>query len=317
MKKKILTVCICLAIALTALCACNIGGSSALTKPNDVYGMGAISTVRLLGANTSAKAIARLSSARSVTMVNKTENGADSEVKAQAQKFNEYFTALDSFMSEDIVTTVTETNTDTQYPYETKLTINSKDFNGKAVQHVMYFTETLAETKTDDDETESKYTLTGVMVMDGVDCFMTGERSVEQEEGETENELKIRAYADPSDKTNYVEMAQEHSVENNETETEYVYSIVVNGVVVEQTAVEFETEKEGSKEEVEYSLEFRNGDVKGKYVVERETVNGKAQIKVEYNVDGKQGEFKITEITNENGEKRYEYSFEDNTKLVF
>jgi len=279
---------------------------------NDVYGMGAVSTVRLLGANTSVQAIARLSSVRSAAAVSETETGTENEVKAQAQKFNEYFTALDSFMGKEIVTTVTETNTDPKYPYETKLTINSKNFNGVAVQHVMYFTETLNASGDDDDE--KVYTLNGVLVADGTEYHLEGERVFEQEDDETENELKIRAYADLSDRTSYVEMEQEHSVENNETETEYVYSIVVNGVVVEQTSVEFETEKEGNKEEAEYTLEFRSGDAKGKYVVERVTENGKAQIKVAYDIDGKQGEFRISETAN-NGE--YRYTFSDGAVVVF
>lgn len=318
MKKKILAVGFSLitAAALTALCACNTGGNaSGLKSANDVYGMGAVSTVRLLGATTSAQALAKFSQVRSVSA--KAEpSGAASEAKAQAEKFNEYFTALDSFMSEEIVTTMSEKNADSAYPYETKLTIDGKDFDGNDVRHVMYFTETLKSSEQDEDETEEVYTLQGVLVVDGADYHLEGERSIESEEGETENELEIRAYADITDKTSYVKMEQEHSVEEGETETEYVYGIYSKGVLVEETAIEFETEKEGDKEEVEYELEFRKGEARGKYVVERETVNGKVQIKVEYDIDGKRGEFRISRTTGENGEQ-YEYSFDDNTKLVF
>jgi len=311
MKKRILAIGAGVALALTVFAGCGKGGeSTALTNPNDVYGMGAVSTVKLLGGTASAQAIRSLSAVKSVAAEPATDA---SEVKAQAEKFNEYFTALDSFMSEEIVSTLSEPNTDENYPFETKLTIKSKDFNGKNVENVMYFTETLLGTETEENETESLYALEGVMVVDGADYLLTGERSLEQEDDETENELRIRAYADGNDKTSYVEMEQEHSVENNETETEYVYSVYQNGVLVEQTAVEFETEKKGEREEVEYELEFRKGDAKGRYVVERETKNGKTEIKVEYNIDGKQGEFRISE----NGEKQYEYSFGDDTKLVF
>ncbi len=317
MTKKILAVSLCLVMALVVLCACNIGNDdqngAILSKPNDVYGMGAVSTVKLLGGNTSAQALRKLSVARRVADNNEITTVPEDEVKSQAEKFDEYFTALDSFMSEEIVTTISEKNSDAKYPYETKLTINSKTFNGETVQNIMYFTETLLKTNTEDDETESEYSLVGVMVVDGTDYYLEGERSIEQEKGETENELKIRAYADKADKTSYVEMEQEHSTENNENETEYVYSIYSNGVLVEQTAVEFETEKEGNKEEVEYELEFRKGEAKGKYVVERETINGEVQITVKYNVDGKQGKFSVKKTS----DNKYSYTFTDGTVLSF
>jgi len=319
MKKGIMAVGLGLTVAMTALCACNGGdgeNGGTLSTPNDIYGLGAVSTVKLLGSDTSVKAIRRLS-AISVAANDEGTFDTEGEVKSQAEKFNEYFTALDSFMSEEIVTTVSEANPDEKYPYETKLTINSRDFNGNAVQNVMYFTETLVGSRVEEDETENRYSLEGVMVADGVDYHLEGERSIEQEDDETENELKIRAYADISDKTSFVEMEQEHSVETGETETEYVYSIYSNGALVEQTAVEFETESKGDKEEVEYELEFRKGGAKGKYVIERETKADKTQIKVKYHIDGKQGEFRIREITNESGEKQYEYSFRDNSKIVF
>ncbi len=300
---------------------------------NDVYGMGAVSTVRLLGGTTSVKALKSFTSIRSLSDDKNTSSGDQSEVKKQAKKFNEYFTALDGFMGKDIVSTTTEANNDPNYSYDKKLTISGKNFDGETVRHVMYYTETLSQGDLDVDDTddlddpdddhdddddndeeatEAEYILTGVMVVDGVDYYLEGERSVESEGEETEAKLKIRAYADLNDKASYVEMEQEHSKEEGETETEYVYSIYQGGNLIEQTAIEFEAEKEGSKEEVEYELEFRQGNAKGKYVVERETKNGKTQMKVKYDVDGKQGEFRIKHT-----DGAYVYLFSDGTELTF
>jgi len=280
---------------------------------NDMYGMGAVSTVKLLNGNNSIKAIRNFSAAHNAAPINETTTDTETQVKSQAQKFNEYFTALDSFMGDEIVATVSEKNVDSKYPYETKLTINSKNFNGETIQNVMYFTETLNVSDDEDEEEETEYTLKGILVVDGTDYVLEGERTLEQEEGETENELKIRAYADITDKTSYVEMEHEYSVEHNETETEYVYSIYSNGVLVEQTAVSFETESEGNKEEIEYELEFRKGAARGKYVVERETENGKVTIKVKYNVDGEQGSFSVISST----DNKYSYTFADGTVFTF
>ena len=196
-----------------------------------------------------------------------------------------------------------------------KMTITGKDLNGNTISYLMYYTGTLLQDDFDDDERE--YKLVGVMTIDGADYYLEGERSEENEKDESETELKIRAYADKEDKTSYIQMEQEYSVENGETETEYVYSIYVGGELLEQTAVEFETEDKDGKVETEYELEFRKGTSKGKYIVEREVVENKAEIKVKYAIDGKSGEFRIREITDENGDKRYEYSYSDGSKQVF
>ena len=338
MKKKFLLVGLCVTMATSmAFAACGNPevNTNALSSPNDVYGMGAVSSVKLLGSTMSANAVKTLSAVRAttktyasdVTTQSSTPDDSEQEVKKQTEKFNEYFTALDSFLGEDVVSTTTEENTDSAYAYETKMTISGKDFNGETVVYTMYYTETLVnavlpdgEENEDEDkseETESEYQLVGVMVVDGVDYHLEGERSVETEQDESETELKIRAYADITDKTSYIQMEQEYSVEDGETETEYVYSVYANGELLEQTAVEFETEQKNNKVETEYELEFRSGASKGKYVVEREVKENRSEIKVKYDIDGKTGVFHIREVTDKNGDRRYEYTFSDHEILVF
>ena len=330
MKKKFLLVGLCLTMAMSmALAACGDPESKAnvLSSPNDVYGMGAVSSVKLLGSNMSASAVKTFSVVRATTqtracgveLASSTIDNSEQEVKEQTERFNEYFTALDSFLGNDVVSTITEANTDSNYEYETKMTINGKDFNGKTVTYTMYYTETLDKVDSNDEEEEieSKYRLIGVMVIDNVDYYLEGERSEETEKDESETELKIRAYADLADKSSYIQMEQEYSIEDGETETEYVYSIYANGELLEQTAVEFETKNKNNKVETEYELEFRSGTSKGKYVLEREVQDNKTSIKVKYNIDGKTGVFHIREITDESGNKKYEYSYSDGSKQVF
>ena len=330
MKKKFLLVGLCLTMAMSmALAACGDPESKAnvLSSPNDVYGMGAVSSVKLLGSNMSASAVKTFSAVRATTqtracgveLASSTIDNSEQEVKEQTERFNEYFTALDSFLGNDVVSTITEANTDSNYEYETKMTINGKDFNGETVTYTMYYTETLDKVDSNDEEEEieSKYRLIGVMVIDNVDYYLEGERSEETEKDESETELKIRAYADIADKSSYIQMEQEYSIEDGETETEYVYSIYANGELLEQTAVEFETKNKNNKVETEYELEFRSGTSKGKYVLEREVQDNKTSIKVKYNIDGKTGVFHIREITDESENKKYEYSYSDGSKQVF
>lgn len=330
MKKKfLLVVGLSLIIAMSMmLVACGNYGieTNALSSPNDVYGMGAVSSVRLLGSTMSANAVRTFSAVSAATqarasgvMSASSADNSEQEVKEQSERFNEYFTAFDSFLGEDILSTSTEKNTDGRYPYKVKMTIKGNDLAGKTISYVMYYTETLVKTDFDDEkeETESEYQLVGVMVIDGVNYHLEGERTEETEKDESETELKIRAYADISDKTSYIQMEQEHSLENDEAETEYVYSIYANGKLLEETAIEFETKNKNKKVETKYELEFRSGASKGKYVVEREVKGDRSAIKVKYDIDDKKGVFHIREIFDGNGKKQYEYTFSDDEVIVF
>ena len=306
MKKKFLVAGLCCAFSLPLLLSgCGKSNTKALTA-DEIYGFGAVSTVKLLGSETTAAALKSLSE----VAASDTQTG----VKGQLDKFNEYFLALDSFLGKDVVTTTSEENPDTEFDYETKLTIRGKDFDGNDTQYVMYYTETQRNQAFDEDEVETLYSLTGVMVIDDVQYTLEGQRTMEQERDENESEIKIVAYQ--NDRANRIEMLQEHSTETGEVETEYVYSVFINNQLKESTSVEFEVENKRNKQETGYEIEFISGTKRGKYSIERETKNQVTEIEVEYNVDGQRGKFVIREIENQ-GQKYYEYTFSDGTKETY
>lgn len=346
MKKKVLlagmaTVGAC----VIGLCACSASDNGkVLAKTEDVYGLGAVTSVRLLGSEISGAAVERLTAVsvlderRPVATAARnavTDDGraaesgeesdsaqdvgtSDEKAKAQIEKFNEYFTALDCFLGEDVVNTTAIENPDVDgayAEYAVKLTVTGRNMTGDDVTHTMYYTETLVKEKVRENETKSEYVLEGVMIVDGADYLLRGERSYEADEKETENELKIRAYSGEDEGT-FVEMSQETSEEQSEVEKEYVYRVYVNGTLAEETAIEFENESKGDKQETEYELEFRQGEVRGKYKVEREVKDGETQMKVKYDIDGESGTFRLRKRTVD-GEEIYEYTFSDNTKKAF
>ncbi len=281
-----------------------IGPSSVQLSTDDVYGIGAVSTAKLLELNSS------ISAAKSAA----NETLPDDPAIAQVTAFNRYYVAFDSFFGKDVVKTETKDNHNHSYPFEKQMDIQGMNLDGSAVNYKMYYTEILNKNEVDDDKTESEYLLTGIMLIDGTEYFIEGERSYEQDEEESENELKIRAYKDLTDKKNYIEMEQESSVEDNETETEYVYSVYRNDKLIEQTALKLETERKDNKEQTEYELEFRKGDAKGKYKITREVKNGKTNVKVKYDIDSEKGEFTVRELT-ENGKEKNEFTFENGTVI--
>ena len=273
----------------------------------DVYGIGAVTAVGLLGGSEEG------ASAFSCAAV----YGGAEEAKAEAENFHAYFKSLGGFLGDDLVTTKAEQNPDTEEKYaqyEVKLTVTGRDMYGEAVVHVMYYTETLVKEKTDEEEGKSKatYSLEGVMSAEGTDYILRGEREAEEERDESEQEIKIRAYPDESDLQTYVQMKQEFSVESDETEKEYVYSVVKDGVLLEETAVEFETERKGGKEETEIKLQFRQGEAKGEYAVLPEGEGCAARVRVNYRIGAEKGTFYVSR----NKDGSYEYLFSDDTVKI-
>ena len=317
MKKRILSVVACAlsaAIVAFAFAGCKAKPDRALSA-QDAYGIGAVSSVKLLGTGVSTAAMSAFAElGNEAVAVTAEEVGDTDERKAATEKFNEYFRALDGFGGDDVVKTTVGDNDDESYPYAKKMTIEGVGMDGRKVVYVMYYDETEVKTEEDDGEIEKEYSLRGVITIDGKEYAVEGMRSEETEDDERESELRIRAYADASDKTTYVEMERENSVEEGETETEYVYSIYRGGELIEQTAVEFERENENGKEEIAYEIEFRSGETIGKYEVEREAGN---EVKVKYATDGKTGSFRVIAETDENGNETYKYVFQDGREYVF
>lgn len=301
---------VCAAIVVpVALYGGGTGGgvTSVSLSSRDVYGMGAVTTAKLLCGEMTGGALSSLSAVRLLS------DKDTSSVKDQTKKFHEYFTMFESFLGDDLFTTVEEKNADGAYAqYEQKLTVTGVGLRGNTEQYVMYFNEILCKQDTDGDETEQEYVLDGVLSLDGADYMLCGERSFSTEKGETENELWIRAYPEPDDGKTYVEMEQEDSVEKGETKREYVYKIVKNGKLIEETSVEFEAEQKGGKEKIKYEIEFRSGEGKGKYELERETKNGVHSIKAKYDLDGESGEFYIRPEAG-----GYLYVFPDGSTVTF
>ena len=317
MKKRILSVVACAlsaAIVAFAFAGCKAKPDRALSA-QDAYGIGAVSSVKLLGTGVSTAAMSAFAElGNEAVAVTAEEVGDTDERKRHHEKFNEYFRALDGFGGDDVVKTTVGDNDDESYPYAKKMTIEGVGMDGRKVVYVMYYDETEVKTEEDDGEIEKEYSLNGVITIDGKEYAVEGMRSEETEDDERESELRIRAYADAADKTTYVEMERENSVEEGETETEYVYSIYRGGVLIEQTAVEFERENENGKEEIAYEIEFRSGETNGKYEVERKAGN---EVKVKYATDGKTGSFRVIAETDESGNETYKYVFQDGREYVF
>lgn len=360
----------CLAVIVPLSASDNTTGGGAVVKnktialpANNAYGIGAVSSVKLLGSHLPVNAIQTFSALNApANASNDTLNKSpENKLKKQLLEFNDYFFALNSFLGEDIISTVTTVNVDPDYAaFSTKMVISGVDFYGEPVMYTMYYTETEISAQSlekekkrldnfsakpdDGDEPDAPdnsdesdepdepdepdtpdesnddimYRLQGVMVIDKVAYALEGERSIESDDGEADSTLSIRAYANPTDKTSYIEMSQETEIENGETDTRYVYSIYSNDELIEQTSVEFETEAKNAVSDATFVIEFRVGAAQGgTYSIERKTNPNFSDIKVRYNINGEQGSFRVREFTDQNGAVQYEYTLSNNDKLIY
>ena len=186
--------------------------------------------------------------------------------------------------------------------YAEKTVISYKDMSGDAHDYVMYFNQTLTKAETDesDGETEENYSIKGVMVIDGADYEIRGERKNESEEGESETETEFVVILGEN---RYIRVEQSVETEDGESEQEYCYSVYENGKLVERSEFSYETEEN----ETELKMtSFKDGKTQVLYF-EREIEKGEEVIEIHVG-DGKHGKGYIVHIEkDENGDNRYSF----------
>ena len=296
MKKKFLALMAAAtlsAAALACFAACEKGkqtgeagmggaGVSLEAGARDAYGLGAVTTARLLAGSMAAEpAAASALAASGEADAGSAQSGALLPQETVGT-FNEYFQMLDTFLDESAFRTTVTENPDGALAYDYKLTVEGEQLDGSAVSYVMYYSEEQIALPPDDDDDEivEAYRITGVMEMEGVSYQMSGYRSVETEQERGENE----------------------------SEQEYVYSVYRDGKLHERTTVAFEQEDEHGGRETEYSLGIYRGGETSYYEIERaERNNGAVTIQVNYRVGGARGSFVITQ----SAEGAYTYRFGD------
>ena len=188
--------------------------------------------------------------------------------------------------------------------YAEKTVISYKDMSGVAHDYVMYFNQILTKSETDEDggETEENYSIKGVMVIDGADYEIRGERKNESEEGESETETETE-FVVILGENRYIRVEQSVETEEGESEQEYCYSVYENGKLVERSEFSYETEEN----ETELKMtSFKDGKTQVLYF-EREIEKGEEVIEIHVG-DGKHGKGYIVHIEkDENGDNRYSF----------
>lgn len=231
---------------------------------------------------------------------------------AQVEILNKYLSLVESLLGGS---GITGESVEPAEGYGFGMRVTRVDLLGGHDSYELYYNKIFLGSETDGDETEENYSITGVLVTDGGTYRVSGTYQTESEEDGRESELFFRAYTgDGAD--SYIEFRQsqesEHDDGDPETEAEYVYTVVTDGVRRERTVVEYE----GEADETELSMVIDRYDADGSRIsreqlfFEDETEDGARVILVRGTLDGEAVAFRI--YVRGDG---YDYVFSDGTHI--
>ncbi len=152
--------------------------------------------------------------------------------------------------------------------YSTFYTITATDITGEAKTYSFYYNEVSDtvnanenEGKVDEDEEEEdeqEIHIQGIVILDGVEYQLTGDKEIEGSGKDQEVEITFNIKMDDS---KYVIIEQEMEAE----EQEFSYSLYENGKLVSKSEVEYEQEEDG---EIELTFSTKTGTSKMEYSYE-------------------------------------------------
>lgn len=216
---------------------------------------------------------------------------------------NKYIELAESLLGESSISTETVVSDRTEYTW--KNVVSYTDIAGEKTSYTVYYNEELIADKTDGDEREEEYRITGILIVDETEYAVEGKKSTESEtehgEEETENETWFRADLGNGD---YIRLEQETESEHGESEQELVYTVRMNGST-EQTTLELEEERG----EREVKMTVRKDGKTDVFQFEEESRGNTRIMHVTAYIDGEYTSFTVRVTTDENGQEVYRYEF--------
>ena len=268
----------------------NPGGNGSfgeLDTSEEIYGFSAASAGMLISAMNDGSAASLATSAADATAPDATapDTGVTEPVTPVVDPVTEeldgYMALVESLLSDGGFTVTTEASD--RADYDVKSVITYRDMHGNTLGYTMYYNETLIPDFDDDDdddddwedrfEQEEEYAIEGIMIIDGIEYRIHGERSTETEPGESEDETEFIVYLSDTRR-----MVVEQSVESEqgELEREYNYIVYEGRNVIERSTFEYENEMG----EIEIEMTHYKDGVSTVFFFDRELVRGDEVIRI-------------------------------------
>lgn len=306
--KKIITILIIAALAAAlaiSLVACNTGDDGGYTRPDgsfnpggnggfgeldtpeEIYGFSAASAGMLISAmNGDAAATAAAEStdipADPGTGETPADPGTGTEVPSEpvvdsvTAELDGYMALVESLLSDGGFNVTMEASD--REGYQVKSVVTYRDMHGNAIGYTMYYNEVLIPDDDDDDdddrdEIEEEYYIEGIMIVDGAEYPIRGERSSESEPGESEDETEFIVTLSS---TRRMVVEQSVETEGGEHEREYNYVIYEGRKVIERSTFEYEVEYG----ETEIEMTHYKDGVNTVFFFDKEMRHGKEVIRI-------------------------------------
>ena len=226
------------------------------------------------------------------------EQGTE-QTPEQATGLDGYLTLVGSLLSDGGFGMISQTSDRAEY--SEKMIVSCKDISGNDVSYIMYYNQLLTDREEDEDEVEETYSIEGVMLVDGAEYPIRGERESEVEDGESEAETSFRVTLGEG---RYMLVEQSFETdEDGEQEQEYSYKIYENGKLTARSSFEYEVED--GKTEVKMTS-FADGQSQVFYF-EKDTVDGRDIIRLRVGAGKDAERYIIVALKDENGNVFYEY----------
>lgn len=327
MKKVILIAALAAAIVagccLTACTAIPAGtGSGSISAAESAYGFSAVSAGMIISSMTEEENTAQpgadgaTASGESTSGGEETQPGTDEpapetsdpapETPDGGTTLDDYMSLVDGLLSGGAFGVVTQPSDRPEYSDKDVVTYTSG--TGAVQSYEMYYNLTGNYGDDDDDDDEEEYGIDGIMIVDGAEYPVRGERSVERDGGETESETEFRVTLGERYYMS-VEHSSETEDENGESsvQQEYSYSIYRDGRLVERSTVEYETENERGDSETEVKMTAYADGVSSVFCFTKETVRGEEIIRLRAGEGRDVRNYIVRVIVNEDGSTDYVY----------
>ena len=305
--KKIITILIIAALAAAlaiSLVACNTGDDGGYTRPDgsfnpggtggfgeldtpeEIYGFSAASAGMLISAMNGDAAATAAENTDIPTDPGTGETPADpgtgTEVPSEpvvdnvTAELDGYMALVESLLSDGGFNVTTEASD--REGYQVKSVVTYRDMHGNAIGYTMYYNEVLIPDDDDDDdddwdEIEEEYYIEGIMIVDGAEYPVRGERSSESEPGESEDETEFIVTLSS---TRRMVVEQSVETEDGEHEREYNYVIYEGRNVIERSTFEYEVEYG----ETEIEMTHYKDGVNTVFFFDKEMRHGKEVIRI-------------------------------------
>lgn len=308
--KKIITILIIAALAAAlaiSLVACNTGDDGGYTRPDgsfnpggtggfgeldtpeEIYGFSAASAGMLISAMNGDAAATAAAESTGETPANPgtgetpadpgtgTEIPSEPVVDSVTAELDGYMALVESLLSDGGFNVTTEASD--REGYQVKSVVTYRDMHGNAIGYTMYYNEVLIPDYDDDDddddwdEIEEEYYIEGIMIVDGAEYPVRGERSSESEPGESEDETEFIVTLSS---TRRMVVEQSVETEDGEHEREYNYVIYEGRKVIERSTFEYEVEHG----ETEIEMTHYKDGVNTVFFFDKEMRHGKEVIRI-------------------------------------